>query len=218
MNNLWVVDSNKEVLITTATCKAITQSLTMPWDDADIVRSLKDRDEQVFGRLFKTYFKQLRNYAFSFVQDQSLAEDIVQTVFFKLWERSHVLNFSDSVAAYLYRAVCNESLNNLKHRKVRKVYHSWVNKNMHDRTDSAHRKLQLDELERQLRVAINDLPEQCRTIFQLSRFEQLRYREIGSRLGISVKTVENQMGKALKILRARLVEFLPLLILYFLNL
>jgi RNA polymerase sigma-70 factor (ECF subfamily) len=88
---------------------------------------------------------------------------------------------------------------------------------MKDQTDTAHKNLQLQELERQLRAAINDLPEQCRTIFQLSRYEELRYRDIGLRLGISVKTVENQMGKALKLLRARLVEFLPLLILYFMN-
>ena len=189
----------------------------MQWDDAGIIRSLKDRDEQVFGRLFKTYFKQLRNYAFSFVQEQALAEDIVQTVFFRLWDRIEGLNFSDSVAAYLYRAVYNESLNAIKSSKVRRSYLSRVQRHMSHQTDNALKKLQLNELEKKLREAINELPEQCRTIFQLSRFEELRYRDIGERLGISVKTVENQMGKALKILRARLIEFLPLLMLYFMN-
>ena len=189
----------------------------MEWDDAGIIRSLKDRDEDVFGQLFKTYFKQLRNYAFTFVQEQALAEDIVQTVFYKLWDRIAVLNFTDSIAAYLYRAVYNESLNAIKHSKVKRVYHSWLNRHMKDQTDSAQKKLQLKELERQLHDAINSLPQQCRTIFQLSRFEQLRYRDISLQLGISVKTVENQMGKALKILRARLVEFLPLLVLYFIT-
>jgi RNA polymerase sigma-70 factor (ECF subfamily) len=206
----------KEDLITTA--KTITQPQTMELDDAGIIRSLKDRDEFVFGQLFKAYFRQLRTYAFTFVQEQALAEDIVQTVFSRLWEKIEVLNFSDSVAAYLYRAVYNESLNNLKRGKVKRAYHSWLNRHMKDQTDSAHRKVQLAELERHLRAAINDLPEQCRTIFQLSRFEQLGYRDIGSRLGISVKTVENQMGKALRLLRVRLVEFLPLLLLYFFNL
>ena len=189
----------------------------MQWDDASIIRRLQDRDEHVFGQLFKTYFKQLRNYAFTFVQDQALAEDIVQTVFFRLWDRIEALNFSDSIAAYLYRAVYNESLNALKRNKVRRSHLSWVHRNMNHQTDTAHKKVQLDELEKKLREAINELPEQCRTIFQLSRFEELRYREISSRLGISVKTVENQMGKALRILRARLIEFLPLLALYFIN-
>jgi RNA polymerase sigma-70 factor (ECF subfamily) len=205
-------------LITTAAYKAINQPLTMEWDDAGIIRSLKARDQQVFGELFKTYFKQLRNYAFSFVQEQTLAEDIVQTVFLRLWDRIEVLNLADSVAAYLYRAVYNESLNALKHSKVRRSHHSWLNRHMKDQTDTAHRQLQLRELEKHLHAAINELPEQCRTIFQLSRYEELRYRDIGLRLGISVKTVENQMGKALRLLRARLVDFLPLLLLYFMNL
>jgi len=189
----------------------------MQWDDAGITRALKNRDEQAFGNLFKTYFKQLRNYAFSFVQEQTLAEDIVQTIFLRLWDKIEVLNVGSSIAAYLYRAVYNESLNTLKRSKVRRSYHSWLHRNRMDLTDTAHKNLQLQELERQLRAAINELPEQCRTIFQLSRYEELRYRDIGLRLGISVKTVENQMGKALKLLRARLVEFLPLLMLYFMN-
>lgn len=189
----------------------------MEWNHAGIIRALKNRDEQAFGDLFKTHFTPLRNYAFSFVQEQTLAEDIVQTVFLRLWDKIDVLNIADSIAAYLYRAVYNESLNALKRTKVRRSHQSWLTRQMKDHTDTAHKNLQLRELERQLRAAINDLPEQCRTIFQLSRYEDLRYREIGLRLGISVKTVENQMGKALKLLRAALVEFLPLLILYFLN-
>ena len=80
---------------------------------------------------------------------------------------------------------------------------------MKDQTDGAQRKVMFSELERRLQTAINELPEQCRTIFQMSRFEGLRYQEIGTRLGISPKTVENQMSKALRILRARLIEFLP---------
>ncbi|HVU95804.1 MAG TPA: RNA polymerase sigma-70 factor [Puia sp.] len=189
--------------------KAITQPLTMEWDDAETIRLLKSRDEEVFGQLFKAHFKPLRQYAFTFVQEQQVAEDIVQTIFFKLWERIEVLNFSDSVPAYLYRAVYNESLNALKHNKVRRLYQSWLHRTMNHQTDSAHRKLHQDELEKRLHKAIAGLPQQCRTIFQMSRFEGLRYQEIGTRLGISPKTVENQMSKALRILRARLIEFLP---------
>ena len=73
------------------------------------------------------------------------------------------------------------------------------------------------ELEQQFREALNELPEQCRTVFQLSRFEELKYREIADKLDISVKTVENHMGKALKLLRLKLVDFLPFFFI-FLNL
>ncbi|HEY4109041.1 RNA polymerase sigma-70 factor [Puia sp.] len=189
----------------------------MDWDDAETIRLLKGRDEEVFGQLFKAHFSPLRKYAFTFVQEQQLAEDIVQNIFYKLWKRIEVLNFSDSVAAYLYRAVYNESLNALKHNKVKRVYQSWLHRNMNQHSDNAVKKLHHDQLEIRLHKAIGDLPQQCRTIFQLSRFEGLRYHEISHRLGISPKTVENQMSKALKILRARLIEFLILLALYFVN-
>jgi RNA polymerase sigma-70 factor (ECF subfamily) len=86
---------------------------------------------------------------------------------------------------------------------------------MKNETDQASKKVMATELETKLHAAMNDLPEQCRTIFQMSRFDELKYREIADKLDISVKTVENQMGKALKILRARLVDFLALLILLF---
>lgn len=189
----------------------------MEWDANDSIRLLKDRNENAFEALFKDYFKRLRQYAYTFVQDPELAEDIVQNVFYRLWEKIEVLNFSDSIAAYLYRAVYNESLNHLKHSKVKRSYQSYLHRRLKDESDNAQKKLNLGQLEQHLREAINELPEQCRTIFQLSRFEELRYREIGTRLGISVKTVENQMGKALKLLRARLIEFLPLLLLYLTN-
>jgi RNA polymerase sigma-70 factor (ECF subfamily) len=88
---------------------------------------------------------------------------------------------------------------------------------MKDQTDGAQRKVMFGELERRLQTAINELPEQCRTIFQMSRFEELRYLDIAEKLGISVKTVENQMGKALKQLRVKLIDCLPLILLILLN-
>jgi RNA polymerase sigma-70 factor (ECF subfamily) len=170
-------------------------------------------DEAGFERVFKTYFKSLHAYACTITKEEAAAEEVVQQVFVKLWERSEGLTISGSVAAYLYRAVYNESLNYLKHRKVRAVHQQYVEHSMKNVNEQAGKKLSLKELEGRLAQALNDLPEQCRTIFQMSRFEELRYKEIADRLGISVKTVENQMGKALKLLRVKLVEFLPLIIL-----
>ena len=135
---------------------------------------------------------------------------MVQNVFYKMWERSEAVNISGSITAYLYRAVHNECLNYLKHLKVRSEHQLYVSHRAGHDHDSASKHLQLKELDSRLQSALNALPEQCRTIFQMSRFEELRYREIADRLEISVKTVENQMGKALKILRSKLVDFLIL--------
>jgi RNA polymerase sigma-70 factor (ECF subfamily) len=81
--------------------------------------------------------------------------------------------------------------------------------------DNVSKKLVMKELEEKLRDAMNALPQQCRTIFQMSRFDGLKYQEIAHQLGISVKTVENQMGKALKQLRIKLIDFLPVIVMLF---
>jgi RNA polymerase sigma-70 factor (ECF subfamily) len=181
--------------------------------EGQLAQSLTRRDEASFETVFKTHFKNLHVYACTITRDEAAGEEVVQNVFVKLWERSEGLSIGGSVPAYLYRAVYNESLNYLKHQKVRSAYGQHVVHTMKNEKEHADKKLSLKELEWRLAEAMNDLPEQCRTIFQLSRFEELRYREIADRLGLSIKTVENQMGKALKILRVKLVDFLPLTIL-----
>jgi RNA polymerase sigma-70 factor, ECF subfamily len=178
-------------------------------NDGYLIDSLVQKDEAVFERVFKTHFKNLHAYACTIIREETAAEEVVQQVFFKLWERSKNLSISGSVAAYLYRAVYNESLNYLKHQKVQSQYEQHFTHTMKNQSFTAGKKFSMKELEEQLGKAMNELPEQCRTVFQLSRFEELRYREIADHLGISVKTVENHMGKALKILRTKLVDFLP---------
>jgi len=184
----------------------------MEFQDEQTALLLSKRDEAAFERVFKTHYKNLHAYAFSMLKDKDEAEEMVQQVFFKLWERSERLTFSGSVTAYLYRAVHNECLNFIKHQKVKAGYQLHVAYSMKHKLDHSQGKMISKELENRFREALNELPEQCRTVFQLSRFEDLKYKEIADKLDISVKTVENHMGKALKLLRTRLVDFLPLLL------
>lgn len=192
-----------------------SRAVRMDLQNETITALLAKRDEGTFEQVFKTYFKSLHAYAFNILKDSDEAEEVVQQVFFRLWERSGSLSIEGSVAAYLYRAVHNESLNLLKHEKVRTTHRLHVAYSMKNETDQASKKLTGGELEKKLHAALNELPEQCRTIFQLSRFNELKYREIADQLGISIKTVENQMGKALKLLRIKLVDFLPFILLFF---
>lgn len=168
------------------------------------------RDERAFELVFKKYFKDLHSYACTMVKDNAVAEGIVQNVFLKLWERAENLNFQQAPAPYLYRAVHNESLNHLKHKKVRQAYDAFAMKQQFYDKSSAASRVQLSELQLKISVALNDLPQQCRTIFQMSRFRDMKYQEIADELGISVKTVEAQMGKALKTLRQKLADYLPI--------
>lgn len=180
-------------------------------------QELETNIEMVFEHLFKSHFKALHAYAFTILKEEMMAEEIVQNVFCRLWEKREQIEINQSAKAYLYRSVYNESLNYLKHQKVKVTYQKHAARNEDMETHSAA-KTEYKELQFHLANALNELPEQCRTIFQMSRFEELKYREIASELGLSVKTVENQMGKALKILRTKLVDFLPAILLSFLNL
>ena len=175
---------------------------------------LAQRDETTFEQVFKTHFKRLHSYAFTILRDEVEAEEIVQQVFFKLWDRNENLSLTGSVSAYLYRAVHNESLNYIKHQKVRSNHQLHVAYSMKNEVEHPAKKVMTRELEKKIHSALNELPEQCRTIFQMSRFDELKYREIADKLGISVKTVENQMGKALKLMREKLVDFLIFILLF----
>lgn len=171
-------------------------------------------DDNAFERLFKEHFKALHAYANVMLRDEDLAEEMIQNIFLRLWERREQLSVQTSVKAYLYKIVHNDCLNHFKHNKTKAKYETYVTYAMDGKTNSAAHKLELGELEHHIAEALNDLPQQCRTIFQMSRFEELKYKEIASHLGISVKTVENQMGKALRIMRVKLADFLPLVILW----
>ena len=178
-----------------------------------IVRSLAPGAEAAFEQLFKTHFRGLHAYAITILKDEKMGEEIVQNVFYKLWEKRDQLEIESSPRAYLYKAVYHDCLNHIKHKKVRSAHAMHVVRHSSEQVENASGKVLQGELKEHIRAAMNELPEQCRTIFQMSRFDGFKYQEIADEMGLSVKTIENQMGKALKLMRQKLVEFLPLLIL-----
>ena len=178
------------------------------------IKPLSAGSEQEFEQLFKEHFKSLYAYAFTILKNEAIAEETVQNFFYKIWEKKVPDNIQISLKAYLYKAVYHESLNYLKHQKIKARYQMHVMHQSKNHIDhAASRRILAKELEERLRDAMNALPQQCRTIFQLSRFDGLKYQEIADQLGISVKTVENQMGKALKQLRVKLIDYLPIFML-----
>ena len=199
------------------------QSGRMEWSNRNATVILAKENEELFEQVFKTQFKNLHAYACTILRNAAAAEEMVQEVFYKLWEKKDQIGIHTSLKAYLYRSVHNESMNYLRHQKVIAVHQRYTmqREKEYGEADDPVQRMAGTELEKKFQDALNTLPEQCRTIFQLSRFESLKYHEIALQLNISVKTVENQMGKALKRLRVKLADFLPLLILvilYFLNL
>jgi RNA polymerase sigma-70 factor, ECF subfamily len=172
-------------------------------------------DEAALEAAFKKHFKPLCAYCqYRFGFELDLAKEAVHTGFIRLWENRESVSLESSVQAYLYRVVTNISLDMLKHEKVKQKYARHVSLN--DSTGSLSRDFHNTDL-RQLRTdidkAVAELPEQMRRIFELSRYEELKYAEIALRLNISVKTVETQMSRALVKLRQKLSHYLAIFVL-----
>lgn len=169
-------------------------------------------NEPEFERVYLDLYDALFRYAFTMLHDNIMAEEIVHLVFLKLLDRNGPIVIHTSLKAYLYRSVNNECLNYIKHQKVKRAFEVKASKTMSTKTETPLVKFQYEELEQQVKEAIGELPEQCRTIFQMSRFEELKYAEIANQLDLSIKTVETQMSRALKKLRIRLADYLPILV------
>jgi RNA polymerase sigma-70 factor, ECF subfamily len=180
--------------------------------DQQHLSALKTGDITAFEMLFKSYYQPLCNYAYSFVQDRDEAEEIVQTTFLSVWEKRETLDIRTAFKPYIYAMVRNACLNVIKHEKIKQLHVDGELAVAERSVESVTRTVMAAELETKIQEAMEKLPEQCRLVFKLSRFEELKYAEIADQLNISVKTVENQMGKALKIMREQLREYLPMLI------
>jgi RNA polymerase sigma-70 factor (ECF subfamily) len=182
--------------------------------DNQVLETIKSGNESAFEMIFKSYYQPLCRYAYTFLQDKEEAEEVVQSVFISLWEKRHALEIQTSFKAYLYRMVRNSCLNLIKHEKVKQQHVAHELAVAEVSYDSVSEKVNASELTLKISEAMKVLPEQCRLVFQLSRFEELKYQEIADQLQISVKTVENHMGKALKIMREQLKDYLPLFLIF----
>jgi RNA polymerase sigma-70 factor, ECF subfamily len=179
-------------------------------EEPDLIRKIRTGDEMAFEKLFRLFYEALCRYAQSMVNEPELAEEIVQDMFVQLWEKRQSLDLHTGIRPYLYKAVHNRCLNQIQHQKVRVLHQQEVLNTSSDMTQPASR-AEFGELKGRFNQALLKLPEECRKVFKLSRENELSYREIADFLGISIKTVENQMGKALRIMRDELRDFLPLI-------
>ncbi|KAB2917680.1 MAG: RNA polymerase sigma-70 factor [Bacteroidetes bacterium] len=196
--------------------EASASTLTAQVNDKALVEQFINGNEKAFETLFKRYYQMLRKVAQYMLDDLEQAEELVQDAFVNIWEKRSNVNPDASFKNYLITAVRNRCLN---HIKAKKKTHSidddeiWQEQLVADsRTEAA---VNFKEMHRAIEQAIDKLPEQCRIIFQLSRHEGLSYKEIAEALDIAPKTVENQIGRALKVLKVELKEYFPLFLIFF---
>lgn len=164
--------------------------------------SVVDREEVT--RLYAQYFQAFTLLALQYVKNVIVAEDIVQDAFLKFWEAPFALDNPNAMRSYFGRIIINNSLNYLKREKNLQRHHDLIGKNITEQ--DVYEKLHESELQVLVYKQIEQLPEQCRKVFKMNRFEGLKYREIATMLDISDRTVENHIAHALKVLRKNLLQ------------
>jgi RNA polymerase sigma-70 factor, ECF subfamily len=173
---------------------------------------IKLDDEQAFELLFRRYYSRLCAFANKFLNDPEESKEIVQEVFTRLWEGRDDIDPDDSLKSYIFKITQNLSISRLRKKKVENAYveiYKIVYVDSHEFT--ALDTLLGKELDLNITVSVGKLPSECRKVFELSRMEGLKYREIAEMLNISLKTVEAHMSKALRCLRADLAEHLAII-------
>jgi RNA polymerase sigma-70 factor, ECF subfamily len=177
-----------------------------------LARKVRDEgDRNAFETLFRTYYKRLHGFAYTYVRQVETAEDIVQSVFLKIWAERECWSPRGTVQSYLFSAVRNEALNILRHKQViadteNEVIQMFCElKNQKQPYEQAD----LSVFQNQVQKGIELLPSRCRQIYLLNRRSGLTYTEIAEYLGISINTVNTQMGRALQFLRDHLSKYLP---------
>jgi len=165
-------------------------------------------DRQGFESLFKTFFPSLTHFARKYVPDIDTAKEITHDVFLNLWTKRDVIDSSTSLKSYLFTSVYNRCMNYVRDQRKFNKDAQVFNIIEQEAQEIPHDHLETQELESRIIEALNSLPARCKEIFMLSRYEGVNYAEIAKRLGISIKTVETQMSKALRILRKKLSDYL----------
>jgi RNA polymerase sigma-70 factor (ECF subfamily) len=168
----------------------------------DLLENLKSVHNELaieVEQYFQEYFEGLRRYACTLLRDEDEAKDAVQAIFLKLWEKGERLDRNLSIKSYLYTSVYNHCLNVKRHQKVKERHLAAGKHQTYEMEDPTAQK----ENSLQIMATLEGLPPRCRQVFIMSRLEEKKYSEIAAEMGISVKTVEVQMGKALKLLRKK---------------
>ena len=177
-------------------------------NDRDLLERLRQGDSAAFDAIFRTWYGPLVGTAERMLRDRAVAEELVQDVMLELWRRRESLAADGSAQAYLFQATRNRVLNHLRHVKIEQRSEPEVRG---DVPSSPHADAAVGEEELDVAVqrAVQSLPDRCREVFELSRVHGLKYAEIAEMLGVTVKAVEAQMGKAMRTLRERLAPWLP---------
>ena len=182
-------------------------------NDAFLILALKEGQEKAYDFIFRKYYKALCAQANIYLNDLDLAQSLAQDCFIKFWEKRNQVDTIENLSSYLSFMVRNKCIDHIRkephHHELNTII---ANKSIDHQADA---QLLSHEFEEKLVQALTQLPDRCRIAFEYSRFENLTYPEIAKKMGISVKAVEGLMSRSLKILRSKLQDYLPIVILIY---
>ncbi len=181
--------------------------------DLKTIAKFKNGDILAFRKIYDGFSEPLYRFAYSYLKDSFEAEEIVQDVFLKVWEKRDEIDEQKSFKSYLYRITINKIFNELKHRVVKQKYEQHLlnfDQLTHETPESS---IQFQELNKKLELLLTKLPEQQRAIFIMSRWKGLSNAEIAEKLNLSIRTVENQIYRAAKFVKLHLNDDYPIAIL-----
>ncbi len=180
--------------------------------DEQLMIRMSNDDNLALELLFKKYYPQLVRFAYEIVKSKDQAEDMVQEVFVKIWHKRASITITSQVKSYLFVAVKNHCFNQLKLNERKYWMDEGMENDIRISTNESPSRIDAKQLEQNIQSAIDALPPRCGLIFKMSRFEEKTYKEIADILDLSVKTVENQMGKALMLMRNALAPYMQQII------
>ena len=176
-------------------------------DDQTLIEGISKGDNGAYEEMFLKYYSPLVVFAYRMVDDEDTARELVQDVFVSFYEKQVGLTIHTSLKATLYQSVRNRCLNHIKREKLLRSHHENIFLVFMDSDSYFETSVETSELQQRLYTIIQELPEKCREVFEMSRFEGVPNQEIADKLDISKRTVETQISKALKYLRENLTDY-----------
>ncbi|HWW41440.1 RNA polymerase sigma-70 factor [Pedobacter sp.] len=185
--------------------------------DQELLNQCKLNDERAFNTLFDRYFKRLYNFGYGLIQDEDVAKEIAMDVMLRLWQKKGDLALENELLPYLFKSIKNAVYNYWRKAKI--ITHSLevFEDSLQNAVPPADSNLEFKELEKQYADFLNEMPEQRRKIFHLSRNENLTYAEIADQLNLSVHTVRNQMSSSVRYFRKHMGDITKLIIIIYLK-
>ncbi|PZX11380.1 RNA polymerase sigma-70 factor (ECF subfamily) [Breznakibacter xylanolyticus] len=186
-------------------------------NDQFLIDGLARGDHGAYEALFMAYYTPLVVFAVRMVDDEDTARELVQDIFVSFYERNTVLSIHTSLKSHLYQSVRNRCLNHLKREKLLRTHHQHIFDDTKESESYFENAVETSELQQRLYHIIAQLPDKCKEVFEMSRFEGFTNQEIADKLAISKRTVETQISKALKFLRDNLSDYLHVITIFLIN-